>query len=423
MARRFGFSHKLEHLNETRSPLQVTQAPENLSAAFRFSQVSREAANNMRTCKELVRRVGILRATVQRGTHAERYLAQFKSPQSTSGDEEKTSTEAKNEDEMGLSAVILRFLVKEVVNAVTAMVSYAVELPPQTLAEIMNKPNFEVILQELVKLEDNPGLSTVSHRQNQLKNLKAFEILFNLLAVYSLGQSAKVALDKYESKAKRAQKRGSRRDLPDPNGCIDFLREQIQMANEYHIDANCPVMQDALHVLEYLEHVASKNPVRVPHRSNSMIYVFVCMSTYATIRTKQIDMRPYMSAPTPMHVLQIPPPVISKLHYREICRVLYSFIRILCKNNSATALYCARYGHIMLHHFSLGIGALDTFSEVVDNNLDLLQSHLTKDHIAKYVEMLWDKRMHPERLEQLQRFCSYQDIPISRVQVRSNGIP
>lgn len=110
-------------------------------------------------------------------------------------------------------------------------------------------------------------------------------------------------------------------------------------------------------------------------------------------------------------------PRIAHLHYKDICRVLYTFIRILCKGNSTAARHCSRYSHIMLQHFSLDISAPDAFAEVMDNNLDLLQNHLTKDHINTYVELLCDGKMHPQHLEHLQRFCAFKDKPISRVQV------
>ena len=116
-------------------------------------------------------------------------------------------------------------------------------------------------------------------------------------------------------------------------------------------------------------------------------------------------------------------PKIAKLHYKEICRVLYNFIRILCKSNSASARYCFRYSHIMLLHFSLDIGVLDAFAVVVDNNHDLLQNHLTKDHIKNYVELLCHGKMHPEHLKHLQRFCAYKNTPISRVQVSARQAP
>lgn len=120
-----------------------------------------------------------------------------------------------------------------------------------------------------------------------------------------------------------------------------------------------------------------------------------------------------------MYVFQIPPPAINRFHYRGVCKLLYSFIRILCKSNSATSHYCSRYSHIILAHFSLDVGAPETFAVVVDNNLELLQKHVTREHISEYIRpMLRGRRLQPKRLEQLQRFCSYECTPISRVQVR-----
>ena len=272
VAQRFGFSHKLDDMNETKAPLNVSQATGRLSAAFRIAQLSGERAESMRVCQELMRRLLSLRATVRQGTHMERFeSAKLGVLHRNSGDEEKTS----NEQRARLHTLPLRILNQEVVKTTTALVYYAVELPPSTLARIMGTANFQVILEMLIELEDSPQLRTVEHRQSSLKKMEAFEVLFDLLAIYVLAYSAERILDKYtrerenfkspRGKKKKRKTRRAARHFPDPRRFISSLKKQIDIGSNYRIDSKCPAMQDAMSVMKYLEHIAAGNPVRVAH--------------------------------------------------------------------------------------------------------------------------------------------------------------
>lgn len=284
MACRFGFSHKLEDVHSARAALHVTQARGSLSAAFQITQLSRDVGNTIRMCQELVRRVGSLRVTLHEGTDSKYYKQWHSELQAISSYEEESllSISGPCAQELKLQSRVMRILSQDVANAATAMVFYAVQLQDSIIADITEMAKIKTLLRKLVKLEHEHELRTVSYRQLQLKNMGAFEILFDLLTVFALGARAEASLHSYETKntysmRHKIRKYKSAKLARKLRTHIKFLDQQMKMAKEYHISEKCPCMQDAQNVLNFLQNDKSGNSVslwRLFPLPQSSLYTF-----------------------------------------------------------------------------------------------------------------------------------------------------